>query len=66
MTRTFHIVGKTDRPRNDSQDATVLSRDKKEMGSVKLFHSPSGKKTGKAKLEGYWIMSDEELKELKK
>lgn len=56
MTGTFHIVGKKDRPCPEEYDGTILSRDKKVMGYVRRFESPSGHNTFKATLEGYKII----------
>ena len=66
MTRVFHIVGKKDRPCPERKDGSIISRDKKDIGHVVRFKSPSGGNTFKGTLEGYWVISDEELAELKK
>lgn len=65
MTRTFHIVGGADIPCPEEHDGTIKSKEKNVMGYVNRFVSPKGNNTFKAKLEGYWIISDEELNKLK-
>lgn len=58
MTRTFHIVGKDDRPCPEEYDGTIMNKEKEVIGYVTRFESPKGNNTFKAILKGYKIIED--------
>ena len=64
-TQSFFIVNTNDCSEEVNADAIIKGKDKKLLGEGYKKEAPSGRKFFVCKLNDYWIITNEEYKQLK-